>query len=262
MGSTFGDFDRDGDLDWFVSSIWDPLGLCQAGGCNWGTTGNRLYKNEGGRRFTDATDLAGVRDGGWGWGSCFLDFDHDGDLDLAHTNGIDFPITNQDEPYETDATRFFVNDGEGRMRERAAALGIADTGSGKGLFSFDHDKDGDLDLFVMQNERGPLVYENVAGARGDWLRIELRGTRSNSFGVGAFVRVTPRPGAAPLVRELQCGANYLAQNELALHFGLGGGADRVAEVRVEWPSGARSVLEGVPRNRTLVIREPTGRNRR
>ena len=32
------------------------------------TVGNRLYRNEGNRLFTDATDLYGVREGDWGMG--------------------------------------------------------------------------------------------------------------------------------------------------------------------------------------------------
>ena len=48
MGSAIGDYDGDGDLDWFVSSIYEAGGAC--GGlpiCNWGDSGNRLYRNDG-----------------------------------------------------------------------------------------------------------------------------------------------------------------------------------------------------------------------
>ena len=73
MGAAIGDYDNDGDLDWFVSSIWenrDP-----------GPTGNRLYRNTGTGTFEDATDQAAVRVGDWGWASSFADFDKDGHLD-------------------------------------------------------------------------------------------------------------------------------------------------------------------------------------
>ena len=42
MGAALGDYDNDGDLDWFVTSIYDPNGEAEA---NWGVTGNRLYRN-------------------------------------------------------------------------------------------------------------------------------------------------------------------------------------------------------------------------
>lgn len=83
MGSALGDFDGDGWMDWFVTSIFDPDDTCSGGGCGWGATGNRLYRNEGRRRFarrhfSDRTEAKGVRDGGWGWGATWLDYDNDG----------------------------------------------------------------------------------------------------------------------------------------------------------------------------------------
>ena len=52
-------------------------------------SGNRLFRNNGDRTFADQTDLAGVRDSGWSWGTTFLDHDNDRDLDLFVTNGWD-----------------------------------------------------------------------------------------------------------------------------------------------------------------------------
>ena len=80
MGSAIGDYDGDGDLDWFVSSIFDGDGVAEG---DWGTTGNRLYRNRGDGSFEDATSAAGVRDANWGWGASFADFDNDGRLDLV-----------------------------------------------------------------------------------------------------------------------------------------------------------------------------------
>ncbi|MEE8586457.1 MAG: VCBS repeat-containing protein, partial [Acidobacteriota bacterium] len=143
MGAAIGDYDHDGDLDWFVSSIWDPEPGESLG---WGTTGNRLYRNRGDGTFEDVTTPAGVREGYWGWGSCFADFDNDGNLDLFHVNGF-FP-PGRDGPrigavFSEDPSRLFMSNGDGTFRERSLELGLEDTGQGRGLVCFDYDRDGD-----------------------------------------------------------------------------------------------------------------------
>ena len=84
MGTAIGDYDGDGALAWFVSGIRDTDGTTEG---SWGTSGNRLYRNDGAGAFTDSTDAAGVRDGAWGWAASFADFDNDGWLDLIQANG-------------------------------------------------------------------------------------------------------------------------------------------------------------------------------
>ena len=83
MGSALGDYDRDGDLDWFVTSIHTLDGR------NLGkpSFGNRLYRNIVSGLFEDVTLAAGVADGGRGWGGCFADFGNDATLDIFPVNG-------------------------------------------------------------------------------------------------------------------------------------------------------------------------------
>ena len=108
-GDPVGDFDGDGRPDWFIPpAIFDPDHACPAPMfpcCHWGYSGNRLFRNLGGRQFEDATDAAGVRDGYWGWGAAFLDYDNDADLDLVMTNGIDLPYLNEQMTEATDRFR-------------------------------------------------------------------------------------------------------------------------------------------------------------
>lgn len=62
MGSAVADTNGDGQLDWFVTAIYDTDGPCaDMGTCNWDATGNRLYQNNGDRTFSDVTDVAGAR---------------------------------------------------------------------------------------------------------------------------------------------------------------------------------------------------------
>ena len=254
MGSTFGDYDGDGDLDWFVTSIFDPAETCETTTCNWGYSGNRLYRNDGDRQFSDATDSAGVRDGYWGWGTVFFDADNDGDLDLTMTNGFVHLVS--ESPFEADPMRYWENDGTGRMRERSAEVGIVELGDGKGLLTFDYDGDGDLYLLVVNNSSAPRLYRNDGGNANGWLRVRVIGDESNRDGIGARVTVRPSLRAPSQLREIGARSHFLGQSELTEHFGLGTGRGAVAEVRVEWPaSGSVTVLHDVPANSTIVVRE-------
>lgn len=55
MGHAIGDWDNDGNLDWFSSAIWHNRTECSVSGCKFDNSGNVLFRNLGGRRFEDAT---------------------------------------------------------------------------------------------------------------------------------------------------------------------------------------------------------------
>lgn len=59
-----------------------------------------------------------------------------------------------------------------------------------------------------------------------------------------------------MVHEVSASSNYLAQNEITAHFGLGNAASIIDLVRIEWPSGRTSELYDVQPNQTLTVLEP------
>ena len=129
MGAAVGDYDNDGVLDWFVSSIWDPNGVVEG---HWGVTGNRLYHGVDDGTFIDATETAGVRAGYWGWGATWADFDNDGHLDLFHVNGFGRSLGYfETREFVADPSRLFMANGDGTFTERSADLGLADTEMGE-----------------------------------------------------------------------------------------------------------------------------------
>ena len=254
MGNALGDYDGDGDLDWFVTSIFDPDYDCRPP-CDWGASGNRLYRNDGGRRFTDVTDEAGVRHGFWGWGASFFDYDNDGDLDLVMTNGTVFPEHQVEDEFNVDPMRLWRNDG-GTFTEVADEAGLTDTGPGKGLAVFDYDDDGDLDVIVVNDPGGPKLFRNDGGNEKSFLRVRLVPRSASARGIGARVSVRVTPDGPLAVREIRGGNQFLGQNETIAHFGLGSGIDEVAEIRVRWPTtGLETVVENTPANTTVEVME-------
>ena len=249
MGGTVADYDRDGDLDWFVSSIHtlerndDDVGS---------DTGNRLYRNmDGLGNFEDATDEANVRNGDWGWGSCFADFDNDGHVDLFHTNG--YPDV--DERYADDPSRLFMSNGDGSFSERAFSSGITHDGQGRGTVCADYNDDGRIDILVATSGRAPTVYENITANDNHYLAIDLVGLAANRDAVGARVTVETMSGTQ--LQEVQLGTWYLSQGPATLHFGLGLD-DNLDSIEVRWPGPGlpRSELRDVDVDQRIVIEHP------
>ena len=222
MGSTFGDIDGDGDLDWFVSAIFVD-GLPKLG--------HRLYLYEGDRLFAQAQDAYGVRAPGWGWSASMFDYDLDGDLDLAMSSGWDAL------GYEADPANLWDNGGAPPLVDRAAELGVSYPGQGRGLVTFDYDDDGDLDMLFVGNGVAPGLFRND-GAAGHWLKVRAHGTTSNRAGIGAVVRVWRQADdAVPLVRHIGAEGDHLFGQAPALaHFGLGDLEGPIARVTVTWPA--------------------------
>lgn len=243
MGSAYGDYDGDGDLDWYVTAITNPGGSPE----------NRLYRNDGGRQFTEVAADLGVGHGGWGWGASFFDPDNDGDLELLATSGYYFS------DHLAEGTHLWVNQGDGTFGADAApAAGLDAVVQGRGVLILDHDHDGDLDVYLAQNIAAPLLFENLTGNLHDWLRVRAVGTASNRDGLGARVTVRVTADGPSQLHEIGGSiAHYMGQPEKVAHFGLGFGPDPVAEVRVVWPaSGQEQVFHDVPRNTELVAVEP------
>jgi hypothetical protein len=250
MGSALGDYDRDGDLDWFVTAIFDTPFL----GVN---PGNRLYRNNGDRTFTDVTTAAGVRNTGtgtelsWGWGTVFMDYDNDADQDLMMTNGF------AGLGYSGDDTTLKRNNGNGTFTDVGIASGITDTGQGRGLLRLDYDADGDLDTLVVNYAAAPILYRNDGGNEANWLRVKTVGTISNRDGIGAFIKIIPDTDVPEQfqVWEVHSGDSYLSQSEMTAHFGLSDFSETIDQVTINWPSGIVQQFADVALNSLLIAKE-------
>jgi len=124
------DYDGDGLLDLYVT-VWTAGG---GAGVPIFPGHNRLYRNDGGFRFTDVTVEAGLgiieRDS---FTPIFADFDRDGDPDLYVTVDHTWDL-------------YYRNDG-GVFVDQALVVGATHNGNDMGAAPGDFDGDGDLDIF-------------------------------------------------------------------------------------------------------------------
>ena len=285
MGSVVADVDRDGDPDWFVTGVSMPTEgeTCSPRRSNIGCSGNRLYLNEGGMRFRDATDRWGIRHGWWGWGAAIQDFGNNGSLGIMMTNGF-----NGYEPpldrFGTDPMRFWVPRGldasdtdSGLLVDGAERTGLLSNANGHGLVPFDYDNDGDLDVLIANYGEPPSLYRNERPTDRHWLTVRLEDSTQpgNPEGIGAKVVVTPQDGPSPSVDTgatdgkdhsasagvlgpvtswIATGGSYESQRPAEVHVGLIGG-EPVAAVKVWWPGEPLpQIVTDVAPNQVLTIR--------
>ena len=117
--------------------------------------GPRIYVNQGGFRFRDATRASGIRTarGSWTTGVVLADVNGDGRLDVYFGKaGPGEPATRANELWINEGT----DDGTPRFTEMAKAYGIADEGWTTHAAFLDYDRDGDLDLIVLNNSPKPV----------------------------------------------------------------------------------------------------------
>lgn len=245
MGQALADFNGDGLLDWYVTSIFfDNPNLFIP-------NGNRLYLNQGpglpmkGQRFS-----SGVVNGGWGWGTVAGDFDLDGDMDLAEVNGWEDP------EWVGESSFLFLNDGDANFTDEAASTGFADFGQGRGLVSFDYQNDGDLDLLVVNNNGPVHLYRNNMGGNKHWLRIDVDTSANSALAPdGSGTRIIVQANGGKMVQVMDGGASYLGCSQMTTLFGLGN-ARTVDRITVEWADGFRTILENIDDNQIIEVAAP------
>ena len=253
MGLAVGDYDNDGDFDLYMTDIGEGEFL--------ENQGDGVFVNETESTGTGRGSIAGnwFDDMSVSWGTAFADLDNDGLLDLYAVAGQmdNDPCFNM----ENQPNALFVNMGDGTFSDVSSASGADDPGTGRGVAHGDFNGDGLLDLFVVNmgtrdGEPGiSRLFINTSENGNNWLRVALRGTDSNRFGIGARVVVTA--GGARQIREMGASQSHISNSVVPAHFGLGD-AETVDAIEVRWPSGKTQRLENVPVNQELTIVEPTG----
>ena len=235
MGPEFGDYDGDGLVDLLVPDM--------GYGCLYRNTGKGLFEEK-----SAEMGIAAVLGQYTSWSGNFLDYDHDGVLDVFIANGDAHHL-------EPEEDTLFRGAGGRPFVDVSAASGSAFKlkAVGRGSAAGDFDGDGDLDLLVL-NLNGPArLYRNDGGNRGNWIMVRTVGTASNRDGIGARIRV--KSGGTTQVRDIRSSSGYLSQSDPRAHFGVGK-SKKVDRIEVRWPSGRTSTLDNVKVNQVVTVTEP------
>ncbi len=221
--------------------------------------------------FNDVALMAGIAATDWSWTPLVADFDNDGQRDLIVTNGFPKDVTDRDFiDYNMDVGSYaedgflidkipsvkinnyaFKNKGDLSFTDVSKAWGITEPSFSNGAAYGDLDNDGDLDYVVNNINQTASVYENKNLAQTNWLRIALKGPKTNPLGIGTKVFVYADSIGMQVV-DFTLTRGYLSSVEPLLHFGLANQKE-VDSLVVIWQDGKQEKLTNVSANQTLVV---------
>ena len=237
MGVDATDLDHDGFLDIYISN----------------NLPNDLFINPGAQPeggpvlpFENITETADVGDWGMGWGTAFIDHDHDGERDLYVANEYFFS------PYPN---LLYHNNGDLTFTDIAPGTAIESQYSGYATVIADFDVNGTEDILVVNTlvstNPGCQLFLNMDTA-AHWIGLELEGVVSPRDAAGARVVVHSGPDFHRTDASF-IGYSYSSCGPLTFNFGLGG-RTVVDSVEVFWPSGIRTVelMPAVDQYHTLL----------
>lgn len=222
---TIGDYNNDGFLDLFVTSL-------KAGNC-------RLFRNQGNGSFeidNTSEELIRTLQNVKAHDASFLDFDNDGFLDLLVVGASNTEGEN--------GVFLYHNDGTGKFWVTLNIL-PEDLTSGRKILTFDYNDDGDTDVAITGMNGGVRLLRNDGGNNNHFVKMKLIGLRTGSgknnyYGIGAKV-------------EIRAGNLYQSKvvTEPNIHFGLGPRA-KADVIRILWTNGVPQNMFFPETDRDLV----------
>jgi hypothetical protein len=231
MGVTAGDVYNRGALDLYITHITSET--------------NTLFKNNGDGNFADVTAMGGM--GAidrplTGWGCAFLDYDNDGNLDLAVVNGR---VAKGAAREDSAVGKFWSRYAEPNLLFRGDGTGhFADVSKKAGTFTSrpevhralaigDLFNRGRLDMVTMNLDNTLRIYRNDAATDSNhWLQVLPMIGKREAIGAKLWLTSGGKRRAAVCIRAY----SYLASNDPRVHFGLGA-ATKVDDLEIAWPSG-------------------------
>jgi hypothetical protein len=251
MGVDAADFDRDGDLDLFMTHLTGET--------------NTLYRNDGQGNFTDVTVSTGLGPpsrGQTSFGTSAFDYDNDGWLDLLIVSGAVKKIealARQGDPFPVhQPNQLFHNLGTGRFEEVSDRAGAAFELSevSRGALFGDIDNDGDLDVLIVNNNGPARLLVNQVGNRQHWLGLRLLAAGGIRDSLGAQL-IVESPGHPPFLRRARTDGSFCSANDPRVLIGL---ADdpAIQRVAVRWPDGSAEEWTDLRPGRYWDLEQGTG----
>jgi hypothetical protein len=151
------DFDNDGWEDIYVGTTNGP---------------NQLYWNQQGTGFIELAAEAGVADLGNTMAAVWLDYDNDGDADLATGNS-------------NTPNRFYRNNGNGTFTDLTDVYGLGNTGNCRSINAADYNRDGWIDLYVTNLGSQNVLWHNLQG-QGFQNVTQTSGALDTQIGMGTI----------------------------------------------------------------------------
>lgn len=212
-GSSFVDYDNDGDLDLYTRCLDSVY----------------LFRNDSGH-FTDVTAAAGIAGVPVFWGDSWADVDNDGDMDLVQHGGY---------------ARLMLNQGDGTF-ELDPAFRPASTQELSAWADFDGDGDQDVVIGPMSKEILVNRLDQQPGFGTSRLSVLVLDGQGYRTAQGATVRLRQRGGVpgTTQTRIVDRGSGYLSQNGYVVQFGGVGSGTYDLEVVYPSPQGSRIVVDG------------------
>lgn len=234
---------------------------------------NAFHIHSGTDRFLEGAWMSDVAHTDWTWAIRAADLDSDGWVDLFFANGVPGQFNHSDLPplkhqdlvgknhfdhfIETPRRRepnfAFRNRGDFQFEEVTVPWGLQHVGMSYGASLGDLNGDGRLDLLVTNLDDPLSVYLNT-GTTGNRILIELKGTRSNRYGLGAHVSAET-PDGVTRSRQFFPVGGYLDADQPVIQIGLGEN-ESVSALRIAWPSGQVQTFKDLAVNHRHVITEP------
>jgi enediyne biosynthesis protein E4 len=217
-----------------------------------------LFRNTGKNGFVDVTERSGMARLSApmaGYSPTIADFDNDGWKDIfvsrGHVQSLGYASRAQIEQSNTvfrnlGGFKFEALTGEAGLtaqrpsRHRGSAVG-------------DLNHDGRLDVVVSPLNAPAEIWMNDSPVGGHWIEFDLEGTKSNRDGIGARIKVVA--GGMTQYNHVSFAAGYASSSAGPVHFGVGL-AKSADLVEIRWPSGIPQVLEKVPADGVVKVKEP------